>query len=351
MASSSSVHGSPEILLSGPFFGMLLSAINVGIVGTQTWTYFHRNNQDSVSLKLTVAILFLFILTTNCLNIATTFDYTISHFGLLIDQLPRYFIAELVVSGIPVFIVDVFFASRIYYLNRCYRIIACTIVIMAVAAFASGCVTAGFLFQVLTRESLDSWRVKSPIFTQNILRACTALISSTSICWVYRSSQATTKRTKSVLQKIVHFTVTRGILLAVAQVTAAVMFMSEPQTLHWMIPHMMLDKIYVITMLAMLNTRANCRQKLSLPVTTSDFLRRSTSNSRSKNITFISNSIQATIGTSFNLSHSEPSMQQSDSEIDLESIRSAPLSGILVSQEKITAVDYVNSRSNPPSIT
>lgn len=73
-------------------------------------------------------------------------------------------------------------------------------------------VTAGFLFQVLTRESLDSWRVKvisrsledgndaypvyikSPIFTQNILRACTALISSTSICWVYRSSQATTKR-------------------------------------------------------------------------------------------------------------------------------------------------------------
>ncbi|KAF8828426.1 hypothetical protein HHX47_DHR4001082 [Lentinula edodes] len=91
-------------------------------------------------------------------------------------------------------------------------------------------VTAGFLFNAPTRLNLDSpWvkvtrtpispvralfdMVKSPIFAQNILRACTALISSGAICWGYRSSQAMTRRTESVLQQMLQFAVTRGVLL------------------------------------------------------------------------------------------------------------------------------------------
>ncbi|KAJ4484439.1 hypothetical protein C8R41DRAFT_839666 [Lentinula lateritia] len=119
---------------------------------------------------------------------------------------------------------------------------------MAIAALACGCVTTGFLFNVPTRLNLDSPWVKSPIFAQNILRACTALISSGAICWGYRSSQAMTRRTESVLQQILQFAVTRGILLVAAQIVAAIMFEVEPETLRWMIFHMMLDKIYVITM-------------------------------------------------------------------------------------------------------
>ncbi|KIK50113.1 hypothetical protein GYMLUDRAFT_101347 [Collybiopsis luxurians FD-317 M1] len=349
--------GQAPSLLWGPFFGMLLSAVLVGTVGAQAWTYFHRNS-DSVLLRATVVVLFNFVLVSNCLDIATTFNYTISHFEdpAAIDQLPRYFIVELVVSGIPVFIVDVFFASRIHHLNRGYSCLSYIIVITALTAFACGCVPAGFLFNVPTRINLSSTWVKSPFCAQNVLRAFTALISSGAICWAYRGNLAKTKRTKSVLQSIIQFTVTRGILLSVVQIMVAVMFEVAPQTLRWVIFHMMLDKIYVITMLTMLNSRANFRETLSVPITDSDFLRRSLSASKKmKNITIIArNSMQLQANDPNDQVPSQVDYQQgnlvkaeSDSDIDLQSLRSGQLAGILVSHEKITAIDYGNARHSP----
>jgi len=228
--------------------------------------------------------------------------------------------------------------------SRGYRIVSYIIVFMAIFAFACGCVTSGFLFNVPTRQNLSSSWVKSPISAQNILRACSALTGSGTICWAFRKSLAQTKRTQSVLQDIVNFTVTRGILLVVIQTVAAVMFEVQPQTLRWMIFHMMLDKIYVITMLAMLNSRAKYRETLAHIVTDSaNFICCSLSNTqREKNAPIGGEIIQA--------SHFEPHSEefQSDaehglkSEIDLGSIHSGQVTGILVSQEKITAIDFGN---------
>ncbi|GAW09736.1 hypothetical protein LENED_011921 [Lentinula edodes] len=235
MASShiSIADGSERRLLRGPFFGMLLSTILLGTVGAQMWFYLHQN-QDGRLLRVTVAVLLVSVLASNCLDIATTFNYTVAHFGdtSAMDYLPGYFVAELVLSGVSVFVVDIFFASRI------------------------------------RRHS--PW-VKSPIFAQNILRACTALISSGAICWGYRSSQAMTRRTESVLQQILQFAVTRGVLLVAAQIVAAIMFEVEPETLRWMIFHMMLDKIYVITMSEPLSSfvpphfHSHCSDNVELP--------------------------------------------------------------------------------------
>ncbi|KAJ3906213.1 hypothetical protein F5879DRAFT_947007 [Lentinula edodes] len=238
MASShiSIADGSERRLLRGPFFGMLLSTILLGTVGAQMWFYLHQN-QDGRLLRATVAVLLVSVLASNCLDIATTFNYTVAHFGdtSAMDYLPGYFVAELVLSGVSVFVVDIFFASRIRRLNQRYRFISCIVVIMAIAALACGCVTAGFLFNAPTRLNLDSPWVKSPIFAQNILRACTALISSGAICWGYRSSQAMTRRTESVLQQMLQFAVTRGVLLVAAQIVAAIMFEVEPETLRWFV--------------------------------------------------------------------------------------------------------------------
>ncbi|KAJ3880411.1 hypothetical protein F5051DRAFT_163332 [Lentinula edodes] len=287
------------------------------------------------------------------------------------DYLPGYFVAELVLSGVSVFVVDIFFASRIrrrehlfycshsldllsFSVNQRYRFISCIVVIMAIAALACGCVTTGFLFNAPTRLNLDSPWVKSPIFAQNILRACTALISSGAICWGYRSSQAMTRRTESVLQQILQFAVTRGVLLVAAQIVAAIMFEVEPETLRWMIFHMMLDKIYVITMMTMLNSRASFRETLALPVTDSDFLRRSSSNKRMRNVAMAP--LQSPLDVIHHPNHAQaqPSTMESAPEleinIDLDSLQSGKLSGILVSREMITAIDYGSPLPKSPTV-
>ncbi|KAF9064316.1 hypothetical protein BDP27DRAFT_1333695 [Rhodocollybia butyracea] len=92
-------------------------------------------------------------------------------------------------------------------------------------------------------------------------------------------------------------------------------------------------------MLTMLNSRSRHRETLSQPVTDSDFIRRSLSNSKTRkgrHLTITRDTIQAFPDFSGEI------MPDSDSEIDS---KSRQVSGILVSQEKITAIDYVNPRS------
>ncbi|KAJ3911270.1 hypothetical protein F5877DRAFT_86222 [Lentinula edodes] len=223
---------------------------------------------------------------------------------------------------------------------------------MAIAALACGCVTAGFLFNAPTRLNLDSpWvkvtrtpispvralfdMVKSPIFAQNILRACTALISSGAICWGYRSSQAMTRRTESVLQQMLQFAVTRGVLLVAAQIVAAIMFEVEPETLRW------------------LNSRTSFRETLALPVTDSDFLRRSSSNKRMRNVAMAP--LQSPLDVIHHPNHAQaqPSTMESpelEINIDLDSLQSGKLSGILVSREMITAIDYGSPLPKSPTV-
>ncbi|KAF5356486.1 hypothetical protein D9757_012560 [Collybiopsis confluens] len=412
MASDSliAVADSTKNLLWGPYFGMLFSTVLVGTVGAQTWTYLHRNN-DSAMLRATVIYLFIATVSSNCLDIATTFNYTIAHFGdaAAIDLIPRfvphpssidlsirpstlrYFILELIISGIPVVIVDIFFASRIHHgeiriyrfndhrsmtdshplfpsepnllfpilYNRYHRpgrflYFFPVISYPAVPDFAITkpslwmrvSVTAGFLFNVPTRANLDSSWVKSPIFAQNLLRAFTALISSGAMYWAFRKSHVTTKRTKSILDKILQFTVTRGILLVVAQTVAALMFEFSPQNLRWMAFHMMLDKIYVITMLTMLNSRTELRKTLSALVTDSDFIRRSMSARRkTKNIIVVAQDpVGSTRNETNDQTNDKASVQlQLDPDVDLEGLQvhsGTKVAGIMVFQESISEVDY-----------
>ncbi|KAJ4476058.1 hypothetical protein C8J55DRAFT_122641 [Lentinula edodes] len=119
-----------------------------------------------------------------------------------------------------------------------------------------------------------------------------------------------------------------------------------------MIFHMMLDKIYVITMMTMLNSRASFRETLALPVTDFDFLPRSSSNKRMRNVAMAP--LQSPLDVIHHPNHAhQPStmeVRKLEINIDLDNLQSGKLSGILVSREMITTIDYGSPLPKSPTV-
>ncbi|KAJ3864305.1 MAG: hypothetical protein NXY57DRAFT_963279 [Lentinula lateritia] len=123
-----------------------------------------------------------------------------------------------------------------------------------------------------------------------------------------------------------------------------------------------------------LNSRASFRETLALPVTDSDFLRRSSSNKRMRNVAMAP--LQSPLDVIHHPNHAQaqPSTMESAPEleidIDLDSFQSGKrtpfslslssgqyrlftaslVSGILVSREMITAIDYGSPLPKSPTV-
>ncbi|KAG6905957.1 hypothetical protein DXG01_016681 [Tephrocybe rancida] len=71
-----------------------------------------------------------------------------------------------------------------------------------------------------------------------------------------RKGQATFSKTRSILQRLVVYTASRGFLVTGAQSGHIIMYLSDPtDVLFWLSTHLTLSKIYVVSTLVTLNNR------------------------------------------------------------------------------------------------
>uniref|UniRef100_A0A0W0FTH2 Transmembrane protein n=1 Tax=Moniliophthora roreri TaxID=221103 RepID=A0A0W0FTH2_MONRR len=117
------------------YYGFVVTSILFGITIVQVWVYILSNN-DPWPLRLLVAILFLGDLSTTILINNLIHDLLIVHFGDLLQftVVPSVVVAELIVTGLIVCTMELFFASRIYMLGRVHRIVPICIVVFSVLA-------------------------------------------------------------------------------------------------------------------------------------------------------------------------------------------------------------------------
>uniref|UniRef100_A0A0W0FFS3 Uncharacterized protein n=1 Tax=Moniliophthora roreri TaxID=221103 RepID=A0A0W0FFS3_MONRR len=134
--SSSFAHGVDLSAHYDPlYYGFVVTSILFGITIVQAWIYTLSNN-DPWLLRLLVAIIFLGDLSTTILINNLMHDFFIVHFGDLLQftVVPSVVVAELIVTGLIVCTMELFFASRIYTLGRVHRIVPICIVVFSVLA-------------------------------------------------------------------------------------------------------------------------------------------------------------------------------------------------------------------------
>ncbi|KAK7453284.1 hypothetical protein VKT23_011959 [Stygiomarasmius scandens] len=200
--------------------------------------------------------------TTTCLDTQILHHYLVSNFGdpEIIAIITKPICAEYLITIITVFSVQVFFASRVWLLGRVHWIVPVLILLGATGAAVLGITSAVGLFQNDFIVTMQETRQKFEIGWNCTLSAFSDIVSTVALSWSFSSFKTGIKPTDTLLQKLFHYTVTRGLFVSVDQTMNAIIYLSRPDKLWWTPFHLSLSKVYVITMIAMLNSRKNLRK-------------------------------------------------------------------------------------------
>jgi len=163
-------------------------------------------------------------------------------------------------------------------------IVPVLIIIPAIGAVAAGIATVVGEFQDASLTNFLAVRPKLEVGLDAGLASFSDLVATTALCWSFNSVQTGIKRTDTLLQKLFQYTVTRGLFVTINQTVFLILFLVKPEKLWWMPFHLSLSKVYVITMVAMLNSRQSLRNNSSASngiITDSDIMPGHSTNNRS----------------------------------------------------------------------
>ncbi|KAJ6530241.1 hypothetical protein B0H19DRAFT_1192555 [Mycena capillaripes] len=243
------------------FVGVMLSTILWGITIVQTWNYYDSND-DGWMLRAFVGILFILDTVTTVLTTEMGHIYLIQNFGSLatLATLPFSGVLEVAFNVIIVFLVHLFFASRVYLLTGRQYVVPAIIVLFAVAALVAGMFIVVDINGTPTVAALAKPSMKLEVILTNSFEAVADVVATVAMSWQFYRSRGHIQATNSLLDKLLGFAVGRGGLVTVTQLLTLALYVQNPTTLNWMPVHFSIGKISHITTITILNSRQALRR-------------------------------------------------------------------------------------------
>ncbi|SJL06551.1 uncharacterized protein ARMOST_09892 [Armillaria ostoyae] len=257
-------------IVDGLYYGYALSTAMFGITIVQAWNYFNAN-ADGWLMRSLVAFLVAMDAAVTGVNTQILHHYLVDNFGNT-DQMQIIiysFDAEVMMTAVVVLIVELFFVVRIYKLNSKNWLVPAVITVLAVGSFGS---CTAFVVAQIQDDSTVGLSKKDRVGTISAFNGSAALadiLITVALSCNLSQSRSGIPRTNNVIQKMLTYTINRGVLVTVTQTLTLIMYSVEQTNLHWMPTHLSINKVYVITMLAILNTRPALREQLNSAVTES----------------------------------------------------------------------------------
>ncbi|KAK0187185.1 hypothetical protein F5146DRAFT_1063849 [Armillaria mellea] len=233
------------------FYGYVLSIVLFGITLVQAWNYI-TSNSDNWQTRVFVALLLGMDSATTSLSIQIMHHYLISNFGNLdsLKIITYSFDAQLGITVIVVFMVDVFFAVNIYRQRPGNLSLPLVIFVFATAGLAFG---SAFVANCALRPEVGT---AGNVQKANIASLhATATAASVMITIGLTLSQSH-ERSGTVLHKFFTYGINHGVLMTAAQAITVFLYAMDTSTLYWMALYLGMNKLYIISVVAMLNHRS-----------------------------------------------------------------------------------------------
>ncbi|THU80498.1 hypothetical protein K435DRAFT_845095 [Dendrothele bispora CBS 962.96] len=230
-------------LIDGYYYGSIVAFVLFGINIVQAWIYFNNNN-DKFPLKS-----------------------LLQNIGWSVDS--RGFCNNVFACGnSSSLFVECFFAFRVWQLRKFHWTVPALILICATGG--TGCGIASAIGQIQDNQiaSFAARKQKFEVGWNYSLSALSDIIATVALSWSFSSSKTGIRRTDTLLQKLLQYTVTRGLFVSLMQTALVITFLVDPVKLWWTPFHLSMGKIYVLTMIAMLNTRKNLHTKAAVGIIT-----------------------------------------------------------------------------------
>ncbi|THU80499.1 hypothetical protein K435DRAFT_874328 [Dendrothele bispora CBS 962.96] len=256
-------------LIDGYFYGSIIAFVLLGINIVQAWIYYNTNT-DKLPLKLLVGALILVDFATTCLHAQILHHYLVEQYGniIILSFIPVSLVVEYFLMLITVLAVEYFFAFRVWQLQKFHWAVPALILLCSTGG--AGCGIASAIGQAQDNQiaSLDLRKQKFEVGWNYSLSALSDIITTIALSWSFFSSKTGIRRTDTLLKKLLQYTVTRGLFVSLMQTALVITFLVNPVKLWWTPFHLSMGKIYVLTMVAMLNTRKNLHTKATVGIIT-----------------------------------------------------------------------------------
>ncbi|KAK0498484.1 hypothetical protein EDD18DRAFT_1157911 [Armillaria luteobubalina] len=162
--------------------------------------------------------------------------------------------ADNVIICFVLFLIQLFFLSRIYFLRPNGHWIMGALVL---------CSTGTFVTVIVALVSNTS---SQQIISGTVLYGLAMfldIVITAYYWWIFAQSRSDFRQTKKVLKRLRLYTAARGLLVTVAQTICFVLHIVQPHQLRWVLMHWNLSGISVFATLALLNARGALREKMN----------------------------------------------------------------------------------------
>ncbi|KAI0352617.1 hypothetical protein OH77DRAFT_1428330 [Trametes cingulata] len=238
--------------------GFIFTVTLYGLTFFQTYIYYTRFPADEKITKYTVGLLWAVDTAVTTLLSHTIYHYLITDFMIPFPQLitTRTFIAEEALSVFLALVVQCYYASRIWTVSGKRPMIPLLIVIFAMGAFAFDLASVA----KMTNQTLFCQVVSNSVkLTKGIcwgLSVAADILIATSMLWYLRSSRYPGMIVpEGWYETIVVYGVNRGAFFTVFQTASLVTLVTMPNQQVWILFHWVGSKIYINSILSMLNFR------------------------------------------------------------------------------------------------
>ncbi|KAK0234675.1 hypothetical protein EDD85DRAFT_955529 [Armillaria nabsnona] len=230
---------------SSVFYGHVLSIVLFGITLVQTWNYITANS-DNWPTRVFVALLLGIDSATTSLSIQIMHHYLISNFGNpdSLKIITYSFDAQLGITVIVIFMVNVFFAINIYQRRPRNWSLPIVILVFAVAGLVFG---SAFVANCALRPEVGT--------AGNVQKANIASIHATAMATslMITIGLALSQSRECVLHKFFTYGIDHGVLMTAAQAITVFLYAIDTSKLYWMALYLSMNKLYVISVVAILN--------------------------------------------------------------------------------------------------
>ncbi|PAV14624.1 hypothetical protein PNOK_0970200 [Pyrrhoderma noxium] len=266
------LHTLLEQTLGYQLIGVFLSLAVYGITVLQTYIYFTRfKDRDSKPLLFLVFGLWVLDTTCSALVAHSLYDVLVANWGVpqSLTTAPVTFMLENGFTVLVTILVQLFLAHRVWLVTgRRDYITPLVIAFLSLCGCAGGLALTSKIFMVHgSVEAIENEHfIKVACSINQGFSAAADFIITLSLCFYLRinkDNDSGLTRTNNVIETLMTYFITRGILTATIQILALATFVGLNSQQNWMLWHLLLSKVYVNTLLAILNARTGIRDKLN----------------------------------------------------------------------------------------
>ncbi|TFY51648.1 hypothetical protein EVJ58_g10455 [Rhodofomes roseus] len=241
------------VLLIGFIFAVTL----YGLTFFQTYIYYSRFPSDTTLSKWTIALLWAVDTATTTLLSHTLYYYLITSFMAPFDALDvtKTFVSENALAAFGIFLVQVFYAYRVFTLNGKNPVIPGAISFIALVNLVLGIVSAAKIAQQPLFYNFVDHTIKASGHGMLETRQSVLMLVRIGVDWDSPSRFPGMKAVDGWYEYIAVYFINRGSCFTLLQLASLLLFVIIPKQQVWILFHFVTSKTYVNSLLLMLNFR------------------------------------------------------------------------------------------------